>query len=104
HLGGDQFADRDVDGAACDRLACRFATRVMRLAAHIPCLLLAAPGDVASPEMPATAPAHRASLQQCRTLPRRRGASSVEPVAIGLHNLEVLLELLPGDVAGMGVG
>src|SRR4051812_19778712 len=65
HLGGDQFVDRDVDGAACDRLACRFATELCAWAAHIPCLLLAAPGDVASPEMPAAASAHRASLQQC---------------------------------------
>lgn len=104
HLGGDQVADCGVDGPACDRLATGFTPGRVRLAADVPCLQPAAPGDIASPEMPAAAPAHRAPLQQRRALPRWRGTRGVEPTTIGLETLQVLLELLPGDVAGMGVG
>src|SRR5258708_1089065 len=48
-------------------------------------------------------PAHRPSLQQCRTFPRRRCTRRPIPLTIGLENLEILLELLPADVAGMSI-
>jgi hypothetical protein len=54
--------------------------------------------------MLAASPAHRPSLQQCRTLPRRRSARRFISLTVGLEDFEIVLELLPAHVARMGIG
>ena len=54
-------------------------------------------------QISAATPTHRAPLQQRRPLSRRRRTRYFISATIGLEDLEVLLKLLPGDVAGMGV-
>ena len=76
----------------------------MRTVANVPNLQPAAPGGIANSEMLAAAATDRTPLQQCRTFARRRGSCDVVASAIGLDRSEILLELLPGDVAGMGDG
>src|SRR5271165_2222846 len=53
--------------------------------------------------MPTATATYGPSLQQGHPLPRRRGSCDLVSLAIGLERVEILLELLPGDVAGMGV-
>src|SRR3974390_386007 len=53
--------------------------------------------------MLAASPAHRPSLQECRTFPRRRCACHFISLTVGLENFEILAELLPADIAGMGI-
>jgi hypothetical protein len=53
--------------------------------------------------MLAASAAHRPSLQERRTFPWRRRARHLISLTVGLENLEILLESLPADVAGMGI-
>ena len=103
HLFGDQLADRFIDGPARDRLTTRLALATMRAVADIPCLLPAAPGSISNPEMSAASPTHRAALQQGHAFSRWRRSRNLVAATIGLENFEVLLILLPGDVARMCV-
>jgi hypothetical protein len=75
----------------------------VRAVADIPGLLLAPCGAIGDAEMSATSTAYRTSLEQSRTLPRRRSARQFVALAIGREQLKILLMLLPTDVAGMSV-
>ena len=60
-------------------------------------------GQHSDAEMSPTSPAHRASLQERHALSRRRGARHLISPAVALEDFEILLKLLPGDVAWMSV-
>jgi hypothetical protein len=71
--------------------------------ADIPSLLLAPRGAIGNAEMSAASTAYGTPLEQRRSLPRRRSARQFIAPAIGREQLQILLVLLPADVAGVRV-
>jgi hypothetical protein len=103
HPIDNQFADRLVDGHAGNRLAARLAARAVRAVADVPSLQSTAPCSISNPQMPAAVATYGSPLQQSRPFSRRGGSCDFVSPAIGLKRLEILLKLLPGDIAGVGV-
>src|SRR5271168_889757 len=101
HPFGDQGSDGLVDSRPCDRLAVPLTEIAVPTVADIPGLLLAARGAVSDAEIPAAAAAHRASLQQRRAFARWRPSRQFVCSSIGRKEFEILLILLPTDVAGV---
>ena len=104
HLGGDQLANRFVDGGAGNGLAVRFAPeRHGRGRRHT--TLPACRAARHSGRGDAGRNGHRLRALAARAMPSRggdaRAASYPRPLASRI--LQVLLKLLPSDVAGMGI-
>ncbi len=103
HLLGNQHTDGFVDGWPGNRLAVRLAAIAVGAITDVPGFQPSASGSVADAEMSTTSPAYCPSLQQRRTFSRRRCARHLISLTVGLENLEILLESLPADVAGMSI-
>ena len=74
------------------------------LVTDIPGLQLSASRGIADTEVSAASTADRATLQECRPFSRRRGSRQFVSATVGFKDVrEILLKLLPADVAGMGV-
>ena len=69
----------------------------------IPDLLLSSCGTISNTQMSAASTTHRASLQQRCTFPRRGRSRQFVCPTVGREQLEILLILLPADVAGVSI-
>src|ERR1700733_4964034 len=75
----------------------------MSTIADIPGFLLSAPRGISNPEVFSAMAADGASLQQRRPFSRRRRARQFVRPAVSFQSSEVLLKLLPADIAGMSI-
>jgi len=71
--------------------------------ADVPCLQPSAARRVPNSEMSAATATHRAPLQYGRPLSWWRRSCDFVSATNGLEDLQVVLKMLPGDIAGMGV-
>ena len=103
HSLGHEGPDGLIYRRSGDRLAVPVPKSAMCSVADIPGLLLAAHSAISNAEMPATSTAYCTALQQRRALTRRRSSCQFISSTIRREQLEVLLILLPTDVAGMSI-
>src|SRR5438270_9367513 len=75
----------------------------MSTVTDIPGFLPASSRGISDTEVPSAAATNSASLQQCRALPWRRGARQFVCATVIFEYLDILLKLLPTDVAGMSI-
>ena len=106
HPFGHPPPDRLVDGVAGDRLAAGRGLLAIRTITNVPGLQPAAQGFVLVLDAEVL-PAHsadRTSLQERRALPRGRTARELVSSPIAFQDAQILLILVPRDVARMSVG